>query len=260
MSGTSPSFWLRHAGAVRWGACFVLALAFHGAGVAALLARWHDDNDLLANAPVITIDLAPMAVSPTDVQTDQPDNVLSKEEVNPDPMPEKPVEEVKVEPEPEPKPPEKVEVPPDPTPKPDLAVLPPPKPEKPKPKKQKVTSINRAPTSAENRADHAAAPSPGANGNPHAVPNWMSQLSAQLERHKRYPSDGNGNAGVVQLAFSVDRGGGVHNARVVRSSGSSALDQAALSLVARAAPLPPPPPERPGAQIAISVPIRYSTR
>lgn len=259
MSDAAPSFWFRHAGAVRWGACFVLALGFHGVGVAALLARWHDDNDLMANAPVITIDLAPMAVSPTSTPTDAPPDVIeSKEQIEPDPQPEKPVEETKVEPEPEP------EKPPEVTPTPELAVLPPPKPERPKeekkPKKHKIASINRAPTSAENRADHAAAPSPGANGNPHAVPNWMSMLSAQLERHKRYPSDGNGNSGVVQLAFSVDRSGGVHNARVVRSSGSSALDQAALSLVARAAPLPPPPPERPGAQIAISVPIRYSTR
>lgn len=260
MSNVSPSSWFRRSGAARWGACFALALGFHGAGAAALLARWHDDNDLTANAPVITIDLAPMAVSPTDVQTDAPpDNILSKEESVPDPTPEKPVEEVKVEPD-VPKPPEKVEVPPDPAPKPDLAVLPPPKPEKPKPKKPKMASVARTATSAENRADHAAAPSPGANGNPHAVPNWMSQLSAQLERHKRYPSEARGDIGVVQLAFSVDRGGGVHNARVVRSSGSGALDQAALSLVARAAPLPPPPPERPGAQIAISVPIRYNTR
>jgi protein TonB len=264
MSDVSPASWLRRSGAVRWGACFVLAVAFHGAGVAALLARWHDDNDLLANAPVITIDLAPMAVSPTQTETDlPPDKVESKEQIDPDPTPEKPIEETKVEPEPEPDPPEKVEVPPDPTPKPELAVLPPPKLEKPKekkPKKHKMASVARNPVSAPNQAAQAAAPSPGANGNPRAVPNWMSELSAQLERHKRYPSDGAGSSGVVQVAFSVDRSGGVHNTRIVRSSGSSALDQAALSLVSRASPLPPPPPERPGTHIPITVPIRYSAR
>jgi len=265
MSDLSPSSWFRRSGAARWGACFALALGFHGAGAAALLARWHDDNDLTANAPVITIDLAPMAVAPTTTPNDAPpDQVESKQVDTPDPKPEKPIEETKVEPEPEPeKPPEKVELPPDNSPKPELSVMPPPKPEKPKEQKKpkhKMASVARAPSSAENRADRAAAPTPGANGNPHAVPNWMSQLSAQLERHKRYPSEARGDTGVVQLAFSVDRGGGVHNARVVRSSGSGALDQAALSLVARAAPLPPPPPERPGAQIAITVPIRYNTR
>jgi protein TonB len=65
---------------------------------------------------------------------------------------------------------------------------------------------------------------------------------------------------VAQLAFSVDRSGGVHHARIVRSSGSSLLDEATLALVERAAPLPAPPPEISGAQIAISVPIRYNMR
>jgi protein TonB len=94
------------------------------------------------------------------------------------------------------------------------------------------------------------------------VPNWKSQVAARLERFKRYPSEAQarGEQGVAHLAFSVDRGGGVHHARIVRSSGSGALDQATLSLIERATPMPPPPPEIAGAQIAISVPIRYSIR
>ena len=50
--------------AARWGACFVFAVAFHAAGAAALFARWSEDSDLVANAPVIMVDLAPVAVSP----------------------------------------------------------------------------------------------------------------------------------------------------------------------------------------------------
>jgi protein TonB len=46
----------------------------------------------------------------------------------------------------------------------------------------------------------------------------------------------------------------------VRSSGSSILDRATLDLISRAQPLPPPPPEMHGAQIAIVVPIRYNVR
>jgi len=253
----------------RWAACFVLALGFHGAGAAALVARWHDENDLVANAPVITIDLAPMAVAPTTTPNEAPpDQVESKQQNEPDPTPEKQTEEAKVEPEQQPeKPPEKVEVQPDNAPQPELAVLPPPKPvEKPKEKtkpKHRTASLAAAPSSAEHRADRAAAPTAGANSrNPNAVPNWKSQLVSQLERHKRYPSEAQsrGERGVVQLAFSIDRGGGVHHARIVRSSGSSALDSATLSLVARAAPLPPPPPEVSGSQIPIVVPIRYNMR
>ena len=94
------------------------------------------------------------------------------------------------------------------------------------------------------------------------MPNWKSQLVARLERYKRYPAEAQsrGEQGVAQLAFRVDRGGGVHNAHIVRSSGSSLLDEATLALVERAAPLPPPPPEVAGGQIAISVPIRYNLR
>ena len=129
-------------------------------------------------------------------------------------------------------------------------VLPPKPPEKKveKKPKQKQASVNSAPSTAEQKADRAAAPSRGASShNPNALPNWKSELVARLERAKRYPSEAQsrGEQGVSQLAFSVDRGGGVHNARIVRSSGSSALDSATLALVERAAPLPPPPPKSP---------------
>ena len=83
---------------------------------------------------------------------------------------------------------------------------------------------------------------------------------ARLERYKRYPDAARGDHGVAQLAFSVDRSGAVHGARIVRSSGSALLDRAAVELVERAAPMPPPPPEIAGAQIAIVVPIRYNSR
>jgi protein TonB len=52
----------------------------------------------------------------------------------------------------------------------------------------------------------------------------------------------------------------VHHARIVRSTGSSLLDDATLALIERAQPLPPPPPEIAGAEIAIVVPIRYNIR
>lgn len=251
MSLATPRRWPE---GLRWGVCFTLALTFHAAGAAALLARWNEDSDLVANAPVIMIDLAPVPVAPEIIPTEQPPDLVQSAEAipQPEPEPEKPVE--------------KIEIPPTPTPEPQLAMLPPPKPvEKPKEKKPKQLKRSRAsaPSVADQRAAHAAAPMPGASSrDSNALPNWKSQLVAKLERHKRYPSEAQsrGENGIVQLAFSIDRSGGVHNARIVRSSGSSVLDQATLSLVARAAPLPPPPPEVPGTQIAIVVPIRYNVR
>jgi periplasmic protein TonB len=237
---------------MRWGACFALALGFHAAGAAALLARWSDDSDSIANAPVIMIELAALPVAPEITPTELPPGP-QQIEAQPEPEPAKPVEKT-------------VELPPAPQAESQLAVMPPPKPiEKPVEKKprHKQASLTSAPSTAEHRAERAAAPLPGAaSRNPDAMPHWKSQLVARLERYKRYPpqAQARGEHGVAQLAFSVDRNGGVHHARIVHSSGSSLLDKATLALVERAAPLPPPPPEIAGARIGIVVPIRYNMR
>jgi len=234
----------------RWAACFTLALFFHVAGAMALLARWNDSSDLLANAPVIMIDLAPEAVAP---------------DVTPNELPPGP-QQAEARPEPElPKPLEKIEIRPDPVKDAELVATPPKPVDKPieKKPKQKHASLASAPSTAEQKAEHAAAPAPGAaSHNPDALPNWKSALVARLERYKRYPPEAQsrGEAGIARLAFSVDRSGGVHNARIVRSSGSSLLDHETLTLPDRAAPLPPPPPDIAGAQIPIEVPIRYNAR
>ncbi len=238
---------------LRWGACFALALGFHGAGAAALLARWNESSDLVANAPLIMIDLAPVAVAPTTIPTELPPDQVESKLVEPTPEPETPKQ--------------LVELPPDPAPQPELTATPPPKPpekkvEKKKPR-QREASLAHAPSTADIKADRAAAPMPGASArDSDAMPNWKSRLVAQIERSKRYPAEAQsrGEQGVAQVAFSVDRGGGVHNARVVRSSGSSILDRDALAWLDRAQPLPPPPAEMPGAQIPLSVPLRYNLR
>ncbi len=62
MNATRETFAVRRwPETLRWGACFALALGFHAAGAAALLARWNEDSDLVANAPVIMIELAAAA-------------------------------------------------------------------------------------------------------------------------------------------------------------------------------------------------------
>lgn len=257
--------------ALRWCACFAIAIGVHAAGAAALLARWNDNDNLVANAPVIMIDLAPMAVAPQTTPTEvPPDKVASKQQIEPDPAPEKPPEMTEVEPE---KPVEKVEPQPEPETKAELAMLPPPKPpeiEKPVEDKKKevkkkprrhVASLASAPSAADQRADRAAAPVPGANAHdPNAMRNWTSQLVAQIERHKRYPSEARGASGKAMVSFSVDRSGGVHHARVVRSSGDSVLDRDAVAWVERSQPLPPPPADQHGSQFPVVVPLRYNSR
>jgi protein TonB len=241
-AGPQPKRWPE---AARWAVCLMLAVFFHAAGAAAMLARWNDNDDLLANAPVVMIELAPIAVAPETTPNDTPpDQVASRASEESEPE----------------KPPEKTEITPEPAVQPDLSLLPPPKPiEKPKnkpPKKKK--SLASAPTSADQKAERSAAPTPGASSqNPNALPNWRSQLVAQIERHKRFSGD---DHGIVRVAFAVDRSGGIHNPRVVGSSGSSVLDRDAIGWLERSAPLPAPPPEVSGSMISISVPLRYNYR
>jgi protein TonB len=259
----------------RWAACLVLALGIHAAGAAALLAHWNGPLDEVANAPVITIELATLPVAPDTRPTEVPPGP-QQPQAAPAQEPPKPLVKTAEQPPAPQQPVEKTaELPPQP--QAELAVLPPPKPpekavEKPvekivdKPverKKPRHASLASAPSTAEKHAERAAAPSVGAvSHDASAVPNWKSELVARLERYKRYPPEAQsrGEQGVAQLAFSIDRSGGVHRAHIARSSGSSLLDSATLAMLERAAPLPPPPPELSGAQIAISVPIRYDMR
>ena len=56
----------------RWAVCFALAVAFHTAGAAALLARWND-SDLhsltgIAGSNFEAVDVAPLMVDPNSGQ------------------------------------------------------------------------------------------------------------------------------------------------------------------------------------------------
>lgn len=271
----------RWGNAVRWGACLLLAFGIHAAGAMALLARWHPDGEAVASGPVVLVDFAPApaapARAPSELPPGPPQPQAQAEELQPpapvttatiEPEPEPQQQAEKVEPEPAPQAPtETIEA--MPAPEPTLSVMPPPRPTK-KLKEQAKTakphrqaSLASAPSTAARQAARAVAPAPGAGARDrHALPNWTSQLVARLERYKRYPAaaQARGEHGVARLAFSVDRSGRVHDARILRSSGSVLLDRATLALVQRAQPLPPPPAGVPGARIPIVVPIRYHVR
>jgi len=66
-----------------------------------------------------------------------------------------------------------------------------------------------------------------------------------------------GARGTAVVSFGVSRSGGLSYVRLGRSSGSPALDQAALSAVRRAAPFPPPPAGAPASKLGFSVPFYF---
>jgi protein TonB len=228
----------------RWALCIVLALTAHAAAAAAIIGPWNGPDDEIVGAPLIVVELAPMAVAPD----------TAPSEIAPGP------EQVEAAARPSEEPPaEKDEPAPAPLPVP-RALAPSEAPEA-KPRttaRRESAPITSAPSPAERRSQRAAAPAPGAGMRSAALPNWQSALMARLERAKRYPADARGERGVALLAFRVDRQGGVHGARIARSSGSVALDRETLALAMRAQPLPPPPPELTGSHIPVTVPLRYN--
>ena len=238
--------------ALRWGACFALALCFHAAGAAALLARWSEDSDLVANAPVIMIELAPLPVAPDITPTELPPGPQQSRGRSRSPSRQKPVE--------------KVELPPEPQAEPQLAVMPPPKPiEKPEEKSRSKS------TPACQRAQHGRAAEPSARRRrcrapPRAIPtrcrtgnrSWSpgsNATSAIRRKRSRAASTAwrNSPSASTAAAACTTRASCAARARACSTATT-------LALVERAQPLPPPPPEIGGAQIAIVVPIRYNMR
>ncbi len=84
----------------------------------------------------------------------------------------------------------------------------------------------------------------------------VRSYAAKVRAHvaSRRPA-GHGIRGTVIVSFSVTRTGGLGHARIATSSGSAALDQAAVSAVRNAGPFPPPPGG--AGALSFSVPFHY---
>jgi len=70
---------------------------------------------------------------------------------------------------------------------------------------------------------------------------WQKDLMAHLDKHKRYPA-GSPRSAEILLSFELDRIGHVLSTNIVKGSGDAAFDEAALAMVRRSDPVPPPPP------------------
>jgi periplasmic protein TonB len=112
-------------------------------------------------------------------------------------------------------------------------------------------------------ADKTAAPMAGATqSDVRTKAKWHRELAGHLERFKRYPpaSASRGESGDILLKFVLDRAGRVASTVVAKSSGSRELDAAAIDMVMRASPLPPPPDAVPGEKIELQVPVRFKVK
>jgi protein TonB len=89
---------------------------------------------------------------------------------------------------------------------------------------------------------------------------WMAQLSARLERNKRYPPTARARReqGIVTVFFSLDRQGRLLEKRIVKSSGNATLDAEALAMLDRAQPFGEWPRElSPTEHLDRNVPVRF---
>jgi protein TonB len=71
---------------------------------------------------------------------------------------------------------------------------------------------------------------------------WQKELIAHLDKHKRYPVERLQKSAEILVSFALDRMGHVLSASIVKGSGDTAFDEAALAMVRRSDPVPQPPP------------------
>jgi TonB family protein len=86
---------------------------------------------------------------------------------------------------------------------------------------------------------------------------WQKELAAHLNRHKRYPSDRDKKNAEIVVTFVLDRTGRILSSSVVRGSGDASFDEAALAMLRRSNPVPPPPPLVADEGLSFTVPVVF---
>lgn len=87
---------------------------------------------------------------------------------------------------------------------------------------------------------------------------WQKQLVTHLARHRSYPKGASNLNARVTLNFVLDRNGHIVSTSIIQSSGESNIDQAALAMMYRSDPVPPPPPSVADKSLIFTLPIVFS--
>ncbi|MFT9441862.1 MAG: energy transducer TonB [Acetobacter papayae] len=252
---------IRREDSLRWTASFLATLAISATCLWWVLNRPHPVTPLPEQPPTaIAIDLAPEPAAIPAPATDK----------SPAPQPtQAPAVPTAYEP-------PKVMAPPSPAPNPPEPVARQQKPVKTSKKhkrpipqdnmadasEQPATTSSAPPPSETQKTPIAAAAAAGGSSTQttHDPQTWQSALLGQLEKFRRYPSQAMAEhqEGTPRVTFSMDRQGHVLSVILAQTSGYARLDQEALSLPARAQPLPPPPDEIMGNPVTLTVPIEFT--
>ena len=110
-------------------------------------------------------------------------------------------------------------------------------------------------------ATHSIAPSPGTGESTRREKaTWQKELAAHFNKFKRYPAERRTPRAEVLVSFVLDRLGHVVAKRIIKGSGDAAFDAAALDMLQRSDPVPPPPPLVADDGLTFSLPVIFQTR
>lgn len=160
------------------------------------------------------------------------------------------------------------------TPDPDRVVAPEPakdvEPDEAKPREQASTAAAASaaseaaappPIAAAAEASRSTAPSIGTGDSARkVVAGWQRELVTHLNRKKRYPAGAQARDAEILVAFTIDRRGHVLSAAVLKGSGDPAFDAAALDMLHRADPVPPPPALIADEGLSFKVPVVFRAK
>jgi TonB family protein len=89
---------------------------------------------------------------------------------------------------------------------------------------------------------------------------WQKELIAHLDKHKRYPAERSQKSAEITVNFVLDRLGHVVSATIVKGSGDPVFDEAALAMVHRSDPVPPPPPLVADEGLSFTLPVIFRVK
>jgi TonB family protein len=89
---------------------------------------------------------------------------------------------------------------------------------------------------------------------------WTKELIAHLDKHKRYPPQRQQKTAEIVVSFALDRTGHVVSTSIVKGSGDTAFDEAALAMVRRSDPVPQPPPLVADEGLSFTLPVIFRVK
>jgi periplasmic protein TonB len=245
-----------------WIAAIFGALAIHAACAALAFgfARPEADDDLGAPAIEIGIELMSPKIDPTnlpvgpdnDASAPSPEVVEQKESLDPSNLPKAPTTD---------------------TDDPDRLVSP--TDTKKVTETPKTVTVQTAPSeqslaveatampTVNNATDstRSVAPSPGTGESAvRAKVTWEKELVAHFDKFKRYPNDRAMQSAQVVVSFVLDRVGHIQSSQVVTGSGDPSFDAAAVAMLQRADPVPPPPPLVADQGLTFTLPVIFQVK